>query len=144
MKGYEELKKQRTNLIFSKYNDKNKLLQGVEKQIDDYINNTIAKQKTINETEKKLMDIATKVYLSLDYQYAKIIVNSKLPKKLKKRFNIKVNGYALLDYNTVEISFLLDNETQLHINVSPNEISTILKEVGIDVGKSININEWNG
>lgn len=141
MKGYEELKNQRTNLIYSKSDDKNELLQSIEKQIDDYINNMIAKQKTINETEKKLMDIATKVYLSLDYQYAKIIVNSKLPKKLKKKFNIKVNGYALLGYNTIEISFLLDNETQLHINVSPNEISTILKEVGIDVEKSININE---
>lgn len=126
MKGYEELKKQRTNLISSKSNDKNELLQSIEKQIDNYINNMIAKQKTINKTEKKLMDIATKVYLSLDYQYAKIIVNSKLPIKLKKKFNIKVNGYALLDYSTIEISFLLDNETQLHINVSPNEISTIL------------------
>ena len=38
MKGYEELKKQRTNLIYSKSNDKNELLQSIEKQIDDYIN----------------------------------------------------------------------------------------------------------
>lgn len=141
MNRFDELIKQRSDLIISI--NRNELLDSICDIIEEHLNNLTINKKKISETEKEMEEIADKVYDHMNYQYARIILNKKLPKKLKKKFNIKVNSYCLRDCNTIEIGFLFGEEieTQLYISVSISEVIELLKEEGIDILRSINVNE---
>ena len=53
-----------------------------------------------------------------------------------------MRDYGLGNYS-MEFIFLIDNdnETQLYISVSISEVIELLKEEGIDILRSINVNE---
>ena len=145
MNRFDELIRQRSDLIISI--NRNELLDSICGRIEEYLNNLKINKKKISETEKEMEEIADKVYDHMNYQYARIILNKKLPKKLKKKFDIKTVGYGLRDYDlgnySMEFIFLIDNdnETQLYISVSISEVIELLKEEGIDILRSINVNE---
>ena len=145
MNRFDELIRQRSDLIISI--NRNELLDSICGRIEEYLNNLKINKKKISETEKEMEEIAEKVYDHMNYQYARIILNKKLPKKLKKKFDIKTVGYGLRDYDlgnySMEFIFLIDNdnETQLYISVSISEVIELLKEEGIDILRSINVNE---
>lgn len=145
MNRFNELIKQRSDLLFSI--NRNELLDNIDNIIEEYLNDLVIKRNKIDETEKEMKEIAEKVYDHMNYQYARVILNKKLPKKLKKKFDIKTVGYGLRDYGlgnySMEFIFLIDNnnEAQLYISVPISEVIELLKEEAIDILRSINVNE---
>lgn len=146
MNKFYELIRQRSDLLFSI--NRNELLDSIGDVIEEYLNNLTINKKKISETEKEMEEIAKKVYDHMNYQYVRVILNKKLPKKLKKKFDINTIGYGLRDYGLgkyyMEFIFLIDNETQLYISVPIGEVIELLKEERIDILLGMNVNEIIG
>lgn len=141
MNRFDELIKQRSNLLL--LINRNELLDSICDVIEEHLNNLTINKKKINETEKQMEEIANKVYDHMNYQYARIILYKKLPKKLKKKFCINTVGYGLSGYS-IEFIFLIDDETRLYISVPISEVIELLKEERIDILSPINVNEIIG
>ena len=88
MNRFYELIRQRSDLLFSI--NRNELLNDIGDTIEEYLNNLKINKKKISETEKEMEEIAEKVYDHMNYQYARIILNKKLPKKLKRNLILKL------------------------------------------------------
>ena len=83
MNRFDELIKQRSDLLL--LINRNELLDSICDVIEEHLNNLTINKKKINETEKQMEEIANKVYDHMNYQYARIILYKKLPKKLQKQ-----------------------------------------------------------
>ena len=141
MNRFDELIKQRSDLLL--LINRNELLDSICDVIEEHLNNLTINKKKISETEKQMEEIANKVYDHMNYQYARIISDKKLPKKLKKKFGINTVGYGLRDYG-MEFVFSIDDETRLYIPVPISEVIELLKEERIDILSPMNVNEIIG